>query len=75
MCFHGNLSPTGVSRQSGGGSQVSSSSLLRVDDSPQRPRLNSSYVRELIRGKFIIKSEDITQLENIGQGGDIILIQ
>ena len=31
-------------------------------------RVNSHYLRELTRGKFIIKYEQLAQLENIGQG-------
>ena len=33
-----------------------------------RSRVNSHYLRELTLGKFIIKYENLTQLENIGQG-------
>ena len=47
---------------------MSDSSLLGVDDGTPRPHLNSRCLRELSCGKFIIKSEEITQLENIGQG-------
>ena len=60
-----NQPPTGVPPPSGGTSEVS---LLGVDDGARLPRLNSMYLREL--GKFIISSDDITQLETIGQGDD-----
>ena len=43
-------------------------SLLEVDDGRHRHRLNSRYLRELTCGKFIIKFEEITLLESIGQG-------
>ena len=33
-----------------------------------RTRVNSRYLRELTLGKFIIKYENLRQLENIGQG-------
>ena len=33
-----------------------------------RNRLNSCFLRELTRGKFLISSEQLLQLENIGQG-------
>ena len=49
-------------------SRAIASSLLGVDDGTHRHRLNSRYLRELTRGKFIIKFEKITLLENIGQG-------
>ena len=41
---------------------------LLVNKGPNRTRLNSHYLRELTHGKFIIKSEQISQLEDIGQG-------
>ena len=44
------------------------STLLVPDDASSRSRLNSRYVRELTRGKFLIKYEHLTQFENIGQG-------
>ena len=66
--FHSDFSPTGVPRPSGIASQVSGSSFLGVDDGGHRPRLHSSYLRELTRGRFIIKYEEITLLESIGQG-------
>ena len=47
---------------------AAASSLLGVGDGRHRHRLNSKYLRELTRGKFIIKFEEITLLENIGQG-------
>ena len=34
----------------------------------QLSRVNSHFIRELTRGKFIIKYQQLTQLENIGQG-------
>ena len=37
-------------------------------DEAYRTRINSGYVRELIRGNFLIKYEEITQLDNVGQG-------
>ena len=57
-------SPTGIPCPSGGVSQVSGS----LSDDTKRRRLNSSYIRELTRGRFLIKFEEITLLENIGQG-------
>ena len=39
-----------------------------VDDGTHSYRLNSSHLRELTRGKFIIKFQEITLLESIGQG-------
>ena len=67
-------SPTGISLPSGGASQVRRSSLLTEKDGTHRLRLNSSYLRELTRGRFIIKFEEITLLENIGQGNSNILV-
>ena len=61
-------SPTGVPRPSGIAPQVSGSSLLGVDDGTHRPRLNSRYLREMTCGRFVIKFEEITLMENIGQG-------
>ena len=49
-------------------SQVSDTSILGVDYGTRKPRPNSSYLRELTFGKFLIKCEEITMLENIGQG-------
>ena len=48
--------------------RAAASSLLGVDDGTHRHRVNSRYLRELTFGKFIIKFEEITLLENIGQG-------
>ena len=48
--------------------RAAASSLPGVDDGTHRHRLNSRYLRELTHGKFIIKCEEITLLENIGQG-------
>ena len=48
--------------------RATASSLLGADDTTHRHRVNSRYLRELTRGKFIIKFEEITLLENIGQG-------
>ena len=53
---------------SGGASQVSDSLSPGVDNIAHGRRLNSSYIRELTRGRFVIKFEEITLLENIGQG-------
>ena len=58
----------GVPHPHGRASQVSGSSSLDVDDGAHRHRLNSRYLRELTRGRFIIKFEEITLLESIGQG-------
>ena len=62
-------------RLSGGASQVSGSSLLGVDDGTHRHRLNSRCLRELTRGKFVIKAKEITQLENIGQGNNYTCVR
>ena len=42
--------------------------LLKVEAIGYRNRLNSFHVRELTRGKFIIKSQELSQFEMIGQG-------
>jgi hypothetical protein len=42
--------------------------LLKVEHPESRGRLNSRYVRELTRGKFLIRSQELSQLEMIGQG-------
>jgi c-mer proto-oncogene tyrosine kinase/anaplastic lymphoma kinase/receptor tyrosine kinase len=42
-----------------------SASALSIDS---RTRVNSRYLREMTLGKFIIKYENVVQLENIGQG-------
>ena len=42
--------------------------LLGVEGNPNRAQLNPHYLQELIAGNFLIKNEQITQLENIGQG-------
>ena len=44
------------------------SRLTLENPGAQLTRVNSHFIRELIRGKFIIKYEQLTQLENIGQG-------
>ena len=41
------------------------SDTLSIDS---RTRVNSRYLREMTLGRFIIKYENITQLDNIGQG-------
>ena len=41
---------------------------LAVDQQSSRSRLNSHHVRELTYGKFLIKYENLSQFENIGQG-------
>ena len=42
-----------------------SASALSIDS---RTRVNSRYLREMTLGRFIIKYENITQLDNVGQG-------
>ena len=42
--------------------------LLKVEHPESRGRLNSCYVRELTRGKFLIRSQELSHLEMIGQG-------
>ena len=42
--------------------------LLKVEHPESRGRLNSRYVRELTRGKFLIRSQELSQLQMIGQG-------
>ena len=37
-----------------------------------RPRIPSHHVRQLTRGKFIIKSKDIALLECIGEGNNYL---
>ena len=51
-------------------SQVSGSSSPSVDGT-HSPQFNSSYLRELTHGNFLIKFEEITELENIGQGNAV----
>ena len=51
-------------------SQVSGSSLPSVDGACS-PQFNSSHLRELTHGNFLIKFEEITELENIGQGSAV----
>ena len=44
--------------------------LLKVEEHHEtsRSRLNSHYVRELTRGKFLIRLQELSQLQMIGQG-------
>ena len=42
-----------------------SGGALSIDS---RTRVQSCYLREMTLGKFIIKYENVVQLENIGQG-------
>lgn len=48
--------------------QVSGNSSVGVHKGAYRARLNSHYLRELNHGNFIIKYEQLTLWENIGQG-------
>jgi serine/threonine protein kinase len=48
--------------------QVSGNLLLGAGNEDHRVRINSQYMRELTRGKFLIKCEQITLMDNIGQG-------
>ena len=41
---------------------------LSVNDEAYRTRINSQYMRELSNGNFLIKHDQISQLEIIGQG-------
>ena len=41
---------------------------LEVGSGSLRTRVNSHYMRELTHGQFIINHEQLTLLENIGQG-------
>lgn len=43
-------------------------SLSPTCDEAVRTRINSQHLRELTLGKFLIKDEHISLLENIGQG-------
>ena len=47
-------------------------SLLADDEQNYRSRLNSRYFRELTHGRFLIKYEHLSQLENIGQGKSVL---
>ena len=46
--------------------QTTESNFLQVPGS--RTRVPSHHMRELARGKFLVKSEDITLLDCIGEG-------
>ena len=52
----------------GSGLRIHTNMLLGVEGNPNRAQLNPHYLQELIAGNFLIKNEQITQLENIGQG-------
>ena len=49
------------------GASAFGQSLLKVSEGDKRPRANSSYMREMT-GRMIITHEQLTLLENIGQG-------
>ena len=57
--------PTGVPLP-GGSDNCNQGNSLAVYEN--RPRIPSHHVRQLTHGKFVIKSEDITLLECIGEG-------
>ena len=57
-----------VHLSAGGGPSTSKKMLLGIDVTSKRARLNSHHLRELTAGRFLIKCEQITLLENIGQG-------
>ena len=44
----------------------SKSSLSAAEET--RARIHSNYMREMARGKFIVKSQNLTLLDTIGEG-------
>ena len=61
--------PTGVPLPGGSDNGNQGNSLAVYEN---RPRIPSHHVRQLTRGKFVTKSEDITLLECIGEGNNYL---
>ena len=68
FCFRGPLSVTFADEACPATERDVSESALSTEG---RTRVNSRYLRELTLGRFIIKYETLTQLENIGQGNAV----
>lgn len=50
---------------------LAESGIQRSVNVSRQTRMNSCYLRELTLGKFIIKCDEVTLSENIGQGMSI----